>query len=117
MEVRPPLALLLVYLSNQRTDHFSSSCQILKPRAAFVSSHEVLLHLRTLKPELDDIEKAHQEKYDRLRLIREDPTKKDVLVETEHEKKFINREQLFGLKSVVDTVRRPALPSLCIFLQ
>jgi hypothetical protein len=44
-------------------------------------------------------------KYDRLRLIREDPTKKDVLVETEHEKKFINREQLFGLKSVVDTVR------------
>jgi hypothetical protein len=70
-----------------------------------VSSHEVLLHLRTLKPELDDVEKAHQLKFERARLIKEDPTLRGKLVESEHEKKFIDREQLFGLKAVVDTVR------------
>ena len=75
--------------------------QVLQSRAAFVTGQEVLEHLIALKPELDTIKAAHDDRRLRFRKIKDDGVKYEP---EEREKTWGGRDPQDGLWSIVDEV-------------
>lgn len=78
-----------------------SFLQILQTRAAFVSGQEVLEHLEALKPELDTIKSAYEDRRMRFRRMKDEEIK---LEPEERELTWGGRDQQEGLWAVVDEV-------------
>lgn len=86
--------------------HLTILCfkQLIRPRAAFVSAHEALDHLKSLKPELDLIAEANTKRSERQARARENPTEPPEQP-SDLEKTWIGRDQQLGLYQVVVSVR------------
>lgn len=78
-----------------------SRTQVVQSRAAFVTGQEVLEHLLALKPELDTIKAAHDDRRLRFRQMKDDGIKTEP---EEREKTWGGRDPQDGLCSIVDEV-------------
>ncbi|KAL7409964.1 hypothetical protein BDY24DRAFT_401654 [Mrakia frigida] len=84
--------------------------EILQTRSAFVSGQEVLEHLHALKPELDTIKSAYEDRRLRFRRMKDEEIKLDP---EERELTWGGRDQQEGLWSVVDeTIKHLSQPEL-----
>lgn len=83
------------------TPFLPPSLQILQSRAAFISGQEALEHLAALKPELDNIRGAYDDRRVRTRRERDEEIKLDP---GERELTYITRDPQDGLSTVCDEV-------------
>lgn len=62
--------LILCEAGSCRLIRLCGAVQILKPRAGFITVHEALRHIQSIKPEVDLIKEAHDTRSERLYAIR-----------------------------------------------
>ena len=75
--------------------------QVVESRAAFVTGQEVLEHLTALKPQLETIRAAHDDRRLRFRRIKDEGVKFEP---EEREKTWAGRDPQDGLWAIVDEV-------------